>query len=135
MFGVQETGDRRQETGDRRQETGDRRQGKRCKENCRRLQGGEQVRVESRSVAAATARAGVIWERGCFPPPLCLLTNHVPVSLLVHVALLRTLPGQFSGLHLVCLLYAAFQIINPSLDIGMDFAREYQMAKTLHGGS
>ena len=79
---MQETGDRRQETGDRRQETGDRRQGKRCKENCRRLQGGEQVRVESRSVAAATARAGVIWERGCFPPPLFLLTNHVPVALL-----------------------------------------------------
>jgi len=46
---------------------------------------------------------------------------------------LRTLPGQFSGLHLVCLMYAGFKIINPSLDIGMDFAKEYQMAKTLHG--
>ncbi|MGC9261278.1 MAG: tetratricopeptide repeat protein [Phycisphaerae bacterium] len=46
---------------------------------------------------------------------------------------LRTLPGQFSGLHLVCLMYAAFKIINPSMDIGMDFSKEYQMAKTLHG--
>jgi hypothetical protein len=43
------------------------------------------------------------------------------------------LPGQFSGLHLVCLMYAAFKILNPSLDIGMDFSQEYQMAKTLHG--
>jgi hypothetical protein len=30
-------------------------------------------------------------------------------------------------------MYTAFKIINPGLDIGMDFAREYQMAKTLHG--
>jgi tetratricopeptide (TPR) repeat protein len=45
---------------------------------------------------------------------------------------LRTLPGQFSGLHLVCLMYAAFKILNPSLDIGMDFSQEYQMAKTLY---
>jgi hypothetical protein len=30
-------------------------------------------------------------------------------------------------------MYAGFKIINPSLDIGMDFAKEYQMAKTLHG--
>ena len=29
--------------------------------------------------------------------------------------------------------YDGFKIINPSLDIGMDFGKEYQMAKTLHG--
>ncbi|MDA8377616.1 MAG: hypothetical protein M0Z50_11295 [Planctomycetia bacterium] len=45
---------------------------------------------------------------------------------------LRSLPGQYSGLHLVCLMYVAFKILNPSLDIGMDFSQEYQMAKKLY---
>ena len=38
---------------------------------------------------------------------------------------LRSLPGRFSGLHMVCLMYAAFKIINPTADIGFDLANEY----------
>ena len=29
---------------------------------------------------------------------------------------LRSLPGRFSGLHMVCLMYAAFKIIDPTAD-------------------
>lgn len=43
---------------------------------------------------------------------------------------LKTLPGQFSGLHLLAIMYAAFRQIDPTLDSGADFAREYEMAQT-----
>ena len=48
---------------------------------------------------------------------------------------LRSLPGSFSGLHLLCLQYVGFKIIDPSVDIGFDVAAEYEEAKRLHGGS
>ena len=38
---------------------------------------------------------------------------------------LRTLPGRFSGLHMVCLMDAAFKITDPTADIGFDLADEY----------
>ncbi len=41
---------------------------------------------------------------------------------------LRSLPGRFSGLHMVCLMYAAFKIIDPTADIGFDLANEYALA-------
>jgi len=41
---------------------------------------------------------------------------------------LRTLPGEFSGLHLVSLMYVAFQQIAPGHEIGFDLAAEYEMA-------
>jgi len=41
---------------------------------------------------------------------------------------LRALPGEFSGLHLVSLMYVAFQQIAPGEDIGFDLATEYEMA-------
>ena len=44
---------------------------------------------------------------------------------------LRSLPGQFSGLHMVCLMYAAFKIINPTADIGFDLADEYAVAQQM----
>ncbi len=44
---------------------------------------------------------------------------------------LSTLPGTFSGLHLVSIMYAAFKQIDPSLDSGVDFSAEYEMAKGL----
>lgn len=44
---------------------------------------------------------------------------------------LRSLPGKFSGLHCVCLMYAAFQRIAPGTDIGFDLSREYQVALSL----
>jgi tetratricopeptide (TPR) repeat protein len=43
---------------------------------------------------------------------------------------LRTLPGSFSGLHLLAIMYAAFRQIDPTLDSGADFSREYEMAQT-----
>ncbi len=42
---------------------------------------------------------------------------------------LKTLPGSYSGLHLLAILYAAFRQIDPTIDIGADFLREYEMAQ------
>ncbi|MFN9294215.1 MAG: hypothetical protein ACK6EB_39540, partial [Planctomyces sp.] len=36
-----------------------------------------------------------------------------------------TLPGTFSGLHLCCLMYAAFKKFAPAQDVGIDFSREW----------
>ena len=41
---------------------------------------------------------------------------------------LKNLPGEFSGLHLLAILYAAFQQIDPSADLGADFSAEYAVA-------
>lgn len=41
---------------------------------------------------------------------------------------LKNLPGDFSGLHLLAIMYAAFQQIDPSADLGADFSKEYAMA-------
>ncbi len=41
---------------------------------------------------------------------------------------LRTLPGEFTGLQLVSLLYVAFQQIAPGADVGFDLSREYALA-------
>ena len=48
---------------------------------------------------------------------------------------LRLQPGDFSGLHLLCLEYVGFQIIDPSVDIGFDIAAEYEEARRVHGGA
>lgn len=44
---------------------------------------------------------------------------------------LRSLPGHYSGLHLVCLMYGGFKIITPQHDVGFDLSKEYEMAKAL----
>lgn len=44
---------------------------------------------------------------------------------------LRSLPGKFSGLHLLCIEYVGFQIIDPKVDIGFDLAAEYAAARGL----
>jgi len=41
---------------------------------------------------------------------------------------LKNLPGDFSGLHLLSIMYAAFQKIDPSADLGADFSAEYAVA-------
>jgi hypothetical protein len=46
---------------------------------------------------------------------------------------LKTLPGDFSGLHLLAIMYAAVQQIDPSADLGADFAVEYAVAKKTVG--
>jgi hypothetical protein len=38
------------------------------------------------------------------------------------------LGGQFSALHLVSIMYAAFRQIDPGVDIGLDLRREYEAA-------
>jgi len=45
---------------------------------------------------------------------------------------LRTLPGEFSGLHLVCIEYVAFRQVAPQLDIQFDLAAEYASALALY---
>ena len=47
---------------------------------------------------------------------------------------LKSLPGEFSGLQVVCIEYVAFKQVAPQLDIAFDLRREYDMAQALHGG-
>lgn len=44
---------------------------------------------------------------------------------------LRSLSGSFSGLHLLCLMYAAFEITAPGQGIGMDLSKEYEVAQAM----
>lgn len=45
---------------------------------------------------------------------------------------LRSLPGVFSGLHMVCLEYVSFKQFAPEMDIGFDLSAEYKAAQALH---
>jgi Flp pilus assembly protein TadD len=47
---------------------------------------------------------------------------------------LKSLPGTFSGLHLVCLMYVAFKQIASEQSIGFDLSREYEVARSLFPG-
>jgi len=48
---------------------------------------------------------------------------------------LKSIPGErFTGLQLLCLMYVAFQIKDPSLDLGLDFGEAYEVALKLHKG-
>ena len=42
---------------------------------------------------------------------------------------LKTLPGEFSGLEMVCYLYVVMQMMAPGTDIGFDLSREYEAAR------
>jgi len=44
---------------------------------------------------------------------------------------LRSLPGSFSGLQLVSLMYTGMQILEPGVDAGIDLSKEYSAAKEL----
>lgn len=44
---------------------------------------------------------------------------------------LRSLPGNFTGLKLLCFEYVGFKQIAPHLDIGFDLAKEYESALQL----
>ena len=46
---------------------------------------------------------------------------------------LKSLPGTYSGLRLVSMMYVGFKVINPSLDGGIDLSREYAHARKLAG--
>jgi tetratricopeptide (TPR) repeat protein len=45
---------------------------------------------------------------------------------------LRSIPGEFSGLHLMSLMYVAFRQFAPEQDIGFDLSQEYTSALQLH---
>ena len=47
---------------------------------------------------------------------------------------LKSLPGNFSGLHLLAIMYTAFRQIDPTMDTGADFAAEYQAALQMQKG-
>jgi tetratricopeptide (TPR) repeat protein len=44
---------------------------------------------------------------------------------------LSSLPGSFSGMQLVCLMYTGSRLIEPELDCGIDFSKEYAEAQKL----
>jgi hypothetical protein len=44
---------------------------------------------------------------------------------------LQSMPGKFSGLHLICYEYVAFQPVAPEKDIGFDLSAEYRTALSL----
>lgn len=46
---------------------------------------------------------------------------------------LKSMPGQFSGLQLVSIMYTAFKQIDPKMDAGIDLQREYDAALALGG--
>lgn len=46
---------------------------------------------------------------------------------------LRTLPGDYSALNVVAIMYAAFQQFAPETDLGIDLSREYQAAVGMKG--
>jgi len=46
---------------------------------------------------------------------------------------LRSLPGDFTGLQLLCIEYVGFKIIDPTVDIGFDIYAEYAEACRLRG--
>ena len=45
---------------------------------------------------------------------------------------LKNLPGGFSGLHLVCLMYVGFKIVASEKNIGFDLSMEYAAAEAIH---
>lgn len=45
---------------------------------------------------------------------------------------LNSIPGKFSGLHLLCIEYVGFQKIDPSTDLGFDLSSEYTEAMKIH---
>ena len=44
---------------------------------------------------------------------------------------LRTLPGEFSGLQLVAYMYVGYKQLDPNVDAGIDFSKEYSTALEL----
>jgi hypothetical protein len=46
---------------------------------------------------------------------------------------LRSLSGEYSALNVVAIMFAAFQQFAPGTDLGIDLAREYEMALGMKG--
>jgi len=46
---------------------------------------------------------------------------------------LKAIPGTFSGLHLLSIMYAVFKQFSPNDDVGIDLSKEYEAATQLNG--
>lgn len=46
---------------------------------------------------------------------------------------LKTLPGKFSGMHLLAIMYTGMKALDPNMDAGVDLSAEYQVALALRG--
>ena len=44
---------------------------------------------------------------------------------------IKSMPGTFTGLQLVCYMYVGFRIISPEADVGIDLSEEYRTALRL----
>ena len=44
---------------------------------------------------------------------------------------LKTLPGNFSGMHLVSIMYAGMKALDPNVDAGVDLSAEYEAALSM----
>ena len=47
---------------------------------------------------------------------------------------LENMEGDFSGLHLLCLMHVGFQMFDPEADAGTGLDREYEAAVSMRGG-
>ncbi|MEZ6081266.1 MAG: tetratricopeptide repeat protein [Pirellulaceae bacterium] len=47
---------------------------------------------------------------------------------------IKSLPGEFSGLHLCSIMFAAFKQFAPNEDVGIDFSQEYSAAISMKQG-
>ncbi len=47
---------------------------------------------------------------------------------------LKSMPGEFTGLQLLCYMYVGFQIVDPSVEVGADLSDEYQAALSMFEG-
>ncbi len=45
---------------------------------------------------------------------------------------LKSLPGRFSGLNLLCIMYVGFNTIAPGHSIGFDLSKEFEVAKVMN---
>jgi tetratricopeptide (TPR) repeat protein len=46
----------------------------------------------------------------------------------------KSLPDTYSGLQMLCFMYAGFKVVDPDLDAGIDLGEEYRSALEIRGG-
>jgi hypothetical protein len=44
---------------------------------------------------------------------------------------LQSLPGEYSGMQLLSYMYVAFQMLDPTVDVGADLSAEYEEAVSM----
>ena len=69
------------------------------------------------------------WVRFTSRSPIAILgQNGLDINNSDKKYLLKELPGEFSGLHLCSIMYAAFKQFAPNEEVGIDFSKEYEAA-------